>query len=142
MVAAICSFVLALPVTANPIATREMWVLKQKSDIGDAVVYILPNAVRIDDLTHHYSMLCKAPSWNVSMFRAGEKIVYEESLNEWLKIGSAWYTGSDVRTLPSKTVGPATRTYLNNIRCLSTRIPDSGRGEKCSRYASQRSHSR
>lgn len=125
LLAALC---LTLSAGANPgINPADMWVLKQKSDIGNSIVYIIPNAIRIDDTTHHYSLLCKAPTWKVSMFRVGEKIVYEESLKDWLQIGSAWYTASNSRPIPSKFVGPVTRTKLNDIPCLTARIADSTR---------------
>ncbi|MBU6453289.1 MAG: hypothetical protein KGS72_16015, partial [Cyanobacteria bacterium REEB67] len=50
------------------------WLLKQSAvDVGDVLVYISPDAVKIENLRMGYAVLTKAPDWQVYCYRAKDK---------------------------------------------------------------------
>ena len=71
------SVILLLSAHASIAATRTEWVLDQKHhDIGTSKIYITDDAIKIINLDRGFSIVAKAPTWKVVIFRTQEKVEY------------------------------------------------------------------
>ena len=83
------ALVVVLLLSCQTPALAEMgWVLYQHSTFGSYYVYINKNAVRAKEVKTHYSILSKAPKWDVYAFRDDEKIYCKVSFEKWMNEGT------------------------------------------------------
>lgn len=55
---------------------RTEWVIDQRHhSSGDLTLYFTPDALKIDKKNFGYFVVCKAPDWNVYVFRNDDKVM-------------------------------------------------------------------
>ena len=82
-----CFLILLLLVCCLPAQAQTGWILRQRTQVGMYNIYIGPNCVRADELKTHYSIITKAPKWDVTVFRNDQKTICRISKAKWMKEG-------------------------------------------------------
>lgn len=128
-------FILASVASPPPCAAKspqvQTVVLTQNHyGVGDFVVFTTANAVRVDAITNGYSIISKAPKWDVFVLNKRSRKYYTCTLEKWMKGGhvqalasnanSEVYVGlpwSTVPVTPMKFCGVVadSRVYVNKL---------------------------
>lgn len=72
---------------ALPAHAKLGWILRQRTQVGLYNVYIVDSCIRVDELNLHYSIVSKAPDWDVTVFRTDKKTRCKISFKRWMKEG-------------------------------------------------------
>jgi hypothetical protein len=68
-----------------PNQTEKGWAIKQNHCLLQVInVYVVPSALRIDNLDGGFSVIACAPKWDAIIFRPKEKVFFRTSYQDWL----------------------------------------------------------
>ena len=85
---AICSLGSRCSAEELPKKTVKGWAIKQNHCLLKIVnVYVLPSALRIDNVDSGFSVIASAPKWDAIIFRPKEKVFFRTSYSDWLNNG-------------------------------------------------------
>jgi hypothetical protein len=72
--------------TAKTVSALVLW--QKHVYLGEVKVIVSPNAIRMDGLgKFHFSLIAKAPSWNITVFRTDDRISFTETLAQFCDQG-------------------------------------------------------
>jgi hypothetical protein len=73
---------------ASPDKTSECWeVLQENTTMGPTKIYLAPAGARIEFPNMQVTVVCKPPTWRVSVFNQASKQEFTSSIQRWAQIG-------------------------------------------------------
>lgn len=103
-----------LLITAQTAQAQSGWSLFQRTSLNTFNVYISKNAVRADEVKTKFSIIAKAPKWDVVTFRNDHKLIHKSTLKKFIQTG---ISPMNERTL-IKPVGKKAKIKIKEISNL------------------------